>query len=256
MSAGKLHVALVIVGLGLLACEQKKSTAPTPSSTTSGALATTSGVGTKASGSAAAPASNPLAAGTIPLSEQQINDLLGTIDTVMDLPAESLIAPDAGADAGPASTSALEILRGTGNAAALPVVAANPGRDLDPTLRKRLTTITVNSERGDVTVGAISVEKGDRGRVLASLRGRYRNCYRTGLHKDPSLAGKLVMKVRVARNGEVVATEAESRTGLTDEVQICVLRVTKNAQFEPTEKDETFTVPLTFASPVANGIER
>jgi hypothetical protein len=253
MSGCKLHVFAIVAGFGLLACDKKTSLAPAPSSMISGVLATPSGAPAKVSGRVPESASSPSAASTIPLSESQINDLLGTIDPVMDLPAESPPASDAAADAGLASTSVLEILRGTGNAAALPVVAANPGRELDPTLRKRLTTITIEPGVGsgafEVRMGTGAGQTGHRTRVLAGLRGRFRTCYQTALRSEATLSGNLVLSVRVQRNGEVATANAEKRTGLNEGVQACVIRVLRNAQFDESEKDETMMVPLTFVAP-------
>ncbi len=91
--------------------------------------------------------------------------------------------------------------------------------------------------------GAVS----DADRVIAGLRGRFRQCYQTGLNQDPSMAGKVVITARVGPNGEVQSANVSSNSGLSPGVASCIAGVVQRAQFSPpTSGAATINIPVTF----------
>lgn len=103
--------------------------------------------------------------------------------------------------------------------------------------------------KGDVQLGGTSatvpIANGDR--VVAGLRPRFRQCYQQGLNVDPMMSGKIVLRARVAPNGEVSSADVMSNTGMSPVVAACVARVLKQPQFEPPGGGgSTLNVPITF----------
>ncbi len=92
-----------------------------------------------------------------------------------------------------------------------------------------------------------SVPVSDADRVIAGLRGRFRNCYQQGLNTDPSMAGKVLISTKVAPNGEVSSADIVQNTGLSPSVAQCIANVIKRAQFSaPGGSGSTIQVPVTF----------
>jgi len=99
----------------------------------------------------------------------------------------------------------------------------------------------------------------DADRVLAGLRPRFRQCYQTGLNRDPSMEGSIALKVVAAATGEVSSCEVASSPGLSPAVASCIAGVVRRAHFA---SGGTFTVkakfvpqdkPKTPPAPVASG---
>lgn len=87
----------------------------------------------------------------------------------------------------------------------------------------------------------------DADRVIAGLRGRFRNCYQTGLNSDPSMSGKVVIAARVGPNGEVQSADVASNSGLSPSVASCIAGVVKRATFSaPGGGGSTLNIPVTF----------
>jgi hypothetical protein len=87
----------------------------------------------------------------------------------------------------------------------------------------------------------------DADRVVAGLRGRFRNCYQTGLNSDPSMSGKVVISARVGPNGEVSSADVAQNTGLSPGVAACIAGVVKRATFSaPGGGGSTLQIPVTF----------
>ncbi len=119
--------------------------------------------------------------------------------------------PDAAAIDLAADGGIAALLSGAVPAARLPEVATEPGEPLDRVLRERLTTREVLDDGtlaafGDegsmtVTVNGVSATSPvhDADRVVARLRPRARACYRTGVTNDPTMAGKLVVGLKIGR---------------------------------------------------------
>jgi TonB family protein len=109
--------------------------------------------------------------------------------------------------------------------------------------RKVAAPIAVANVGGVQGSGAVS----DADRVIAGLRGRFRQCYQTGLNQDPSMAGKVVVSARVGPNGEVQSANVASNSGLSPGVASCIAGVVQRAQFSPpTSGAATINIPVTF----------
>lgn len=174
-------------------------------------------------------------------------------------PIDAAVEVDAGVDAAlppPADITAL--LSGGPGVNSLPEQATDPDHRFDYELRERLTTQELPSGGGlgslvigEVTIGAAkaTVPVTDMDRVLAGIRARFRQCYRTGLNSDPSMSGKLTLTAHVDPNGEVAAANVAQNTGLSVQVASCVSRTLQRAQFNaPGGKGSDLTVPVTFAT--------
>jgi len=87
----------------------------------------------------------------------------------------------------------------------------------------------------------------DADRVIAGLRGRFRNCYQQGLNSDPSMSGKVVISAKVGPNGEVSSADVSQNTGLSPTVAQCIAGVVKRATFSaPGGGGSTLQIPVTF----------
>jgi hypothetical protein len=102
--------------------------------------------------------------------------------------------------------------------------------------------------KGDVRVGATSVVGAtvpDVDRVLAGMRPGFRACYNKGLAADPTMSGKLVLSIKVAANGDIDAVTKASGSGLSSEVESCMIARAKRATFSaPTSGGATVQVPI------------
>ncbi len=107
-----------------------------------------------------------------------------------------------------------------------------------------------NLPKGDAIFGGATatVPVPDVDRVIARLRPRFRSCYRQGLLSDPTMAGKLAITAKIHVNGEVLAADATSNSGLSSAVANCVVRVVHGSIFSAPEgrKASMLTIPLTF----------
>jgi hypothetical protein len=86
-------------------------------------------------------------------------------------------------------------------------------------------------------------------RVVQSNFGRFRLCYERGLHRDPSLAGRVTTRFVIARDGTVsVALDAGSDLADPDVVS-CVVRAFEALAFpEPAGGTVAVIYPLTFSA--------
>ena len=82
-------------------------------------------------------------------------------------------------------------------------------------------------------------------RVVQANIGRFRGCYVDGLHRNPKLAGKVVTKFVIGRDG-LVQTSADGGSDLPDpSVVSCVARAFMNLEF-PSNPDGIATVVYPF----------
>jgi hypothetical protein len=85
--------------------------------------------------------------------------------------------------------------------------------------------------------------------VVASLRGRFRDCYQRGLRADPTMAGKVLISAQVDADGGVISTDVASVYGLSNDVTSCIASVVKAATFSPPRPAggaSTLQIPVTF----------
>lgn len=86
----------------------------------------------------------------------------------------------------------------------------------------------------------------DAARVIASLKGLFRACYKRALDEDPTMRGTVRLTAQIAPNGDVKSVSA-APSGLSSSMTSCVTRVMRGAQFSPPEGGgATLDVPMTF----------
>lgn len=83
--------------------------------------------------------------------------------------------------------------------------------------------------------------------TVASLRGRFRSCYQSGLLIDSTMSGKVTISARIGPNGEVTSSDIASMSGLSPAVGHCIADVVKRATFSaPGGGGATMQIPVTF----------
>jgi hypothetical protein len=105
---------------------------------------------------------------------------------------------------------------------------------------------------GQATVGSVAPTGNipNAAVAVARLRPGFRSCYNKGLASDPAMKGTLVLDVAVAANGDVSGVARVSGAGLSPEVELCLIRKTKNAAFDaPGGTGTTLRVPISFVTP-------
>ncbi|HEY1958474.1 MAG TPA: AgmX/PglI C-terminal domain-containing protein [Polyangiaceae bacterium] len=107
----------------------------------------------------------------------------------------------------------------------------------------------VQGPKGDAQTGSISTSApvANAEATIARLRPGFRSCYNKGLSNDPSMAGKLVLAIKIAPNGDVTSVTKAGGSGLSSDVEQCIIRKAKNATFDaPGGSGSTVQVPVTF----------
>ncbi len=92
-------------------------------------------------------------------------------------------------------------------------------------------------------------------RIVRLNDARFRTCYANGLHKDPTLAGRVAVKFVIDRAGEVHTAELDSTTTLAaGEVTACIIEGIKQLAFpQPEGGMVTVVYPFVFtATPKPN----
>ncbi len=112
------------------------------------------------------------------------------------------------------------------------------------------TTGTVKEVRGptgDAQMGPIAGggAVSDAERVIAGLRPGFKSCYNKGLANDPSMAGKIILAIKVQPNGDVENVTKAGGSGLSSEVETCIMNKAKHASFTA-GGGATIQVPVTF----------
>jgi len=85
--------------------------------------------------------------------------------------------------------------------------------------------------------------------VVASLKGKFRDCYQRGLQADPTMAGRVLISAKVDPDGGVVSSDIASVAGLSNDVASCIAGVVKAATFSPPRSGagaSTLQIPVTF----------
>ncbi|MEO7331086.1 MAG: AgmX/PglI C-terminal domain-containing protein, partial [Minicystis sp.] len=114
------------------------------------------------------------------------------------------------------------------------------------------SSFAVKSPTPRVQLGAISVSgrlpPEVVQRVVRQSAGRARRCYENGLRRDPTLAGRVVVRFLILANGEV-GSAADAGSSLGDPgVIACVVRTVQGLTFPAPEGGAiTVTYPITFA---------
>jgi hypothetical protein len=88
--------------------------------------------------------------------------------------------------------------------------------------------------------------------TLARMRPGFRSCYNHGLAVDRNMSGKLVIAIHIRPDGDVDRVDKVGGTGLSADVEKCILRKATYAIFDaPGGKGSVVQVPITFVSPLA-----
>jgi len=107
----------------------------------------------------------------------------------------------------------------------------------------------VKGPTGEAQTGAVSTSApvANAERTIAGLRPGFRSCYNKGLSNDPSMAGKIVLAIKIAPNGEVESVNKVGGSGLSSDVESCIMKKARNASFDaPGGSGSTVQVPVTF----------
>lgn len=87
----------------------------------------------------------------------------------------------------------------------------------------------------------------DADKVVAARRAGFRRCYSAGLRVDPTMSGRVVMRIAVDPSGEIASAETVQREGLSPEVAECILNEMKTARFAaPGGNGSTLMIPVKF----------
>jgi hypothetical protein len=98
---------------------------------------------------------------------------------------------------------------------------------------------------------ATALEAGPPKNAESVVRGQIhplaKRCYQEGLRSDPSLVGRVVIRLHVAPDGKVDQSIVASNDGLTSSVADCIASAASQAQFEPPgEMGSTISIPFNF----------
>ncbi len=107
------------------------------------------------------------------------------------------------------------------------------------------TTPHVRGPRGDAVVGSTSA---DAIATVARLRPGFRSCYNKGLQADPTMEGNIVLTARFDGTGDVTSVAKKSGSGLSTDVEQCMIRRLRMARFEPSASGGAVDVPITLVS--------
>ena len=109
-------------------------------------------------------------------------------------------------------------------------------------LKKRKTgTDTDLSNTGEKTdVMTEQVKK-----VLAESRGT-KSCYEQALRRDPTLSGKVIVRMTVAVGGKVKSAKVVKDEIGNSQLRKCVTKAVKRLNFPPLSKSQTFDYPMLF----------
>lgn len=134
-----------------------------------------------------------------------------------------------------------------------PAFVPPPGpsaRDLSPKPFKRcVEAIESPSDGGASDGGAFdsgNVPVADVDEVIASLRPKFRECYRRALHQDPTVQGCVIVQIRINASGAVESTREFRREGLTPALATCISEVVTAAFHDRRPGPSVLLVPVTF----------
>ncbi|MSP24002.1 MAG: AgmX/PglI C-terminal domain-containing protein [Myxococcales bacterium] len=164
---------------------------------------------------------------------------------------DSAARSDAGAGSG--DPSGLRGLGSTGRGGTGPL-GGNEGRDvgfrgqdgIGATVAAK--TVEVKGPVGNASVGGASVSGGKvagASGVVGRMKGRFRQCYQSGLNSNPELAGSVTLVAKVGENGEVRSVSGGG--GALAAISGCLKSVVQSASFAPPEGGSAvIAIPITF----------
>jgi len=84
-------------------------------------------------------------------------------------------------------------------------------------------------------------------RIVRQSFGRFSSCYRSGLRKDPNLAGGITVRFRILPDGMVFEPEDAGSTLHDPDVVACVLHELESLAFPRLTHTLVVTYPISFA---------
>jgi hypothetical protein len=94
--------------------------------------------------------------------------------------------------------------------------------------------------------GAPSITTAE-GVIRGPIHAQAKRCYQAGLNSDPSMAGRVVIRIHIASDGTVDDSIVASDEGLATSVAECIAAGAKRAHFEPPgESGSTISIPFNF----------
>jgi len=108
---------------------------------------------------------------------------------------------------------------------------------------------TARRATGVESVGAVSTSfpVSNAQGAIARLRPGFRACYNAGLASDPTMSGKIVLLIKVGTNGDVEQVAKGGGSGLSSDVEACIMNRARSATFvAPGGDGSTVNVPVTF----------
>ncbi len=121
---------------------------------------------------------------------------------------------------------------------------------IDPTTPVGTRTVAGPKVDGVVDPGPVvgTVPVPNLEAVIAKLRPSFRSCYQQkGLAIDPTMAGKLVIRIDIAPNGDVRSVTKAGGSGLSQPVEQCIVQKVQNASFDaPGGGGAKVDVPISF----------
>lgn len=136
--------------------------------------------------------------------------------------------------------------RATTSSSPLPPPPTSSAMVADPTAAP--TAVDRQPPRGSANLGALDPTPIPNAEAsVARLRPGFRSCYNKGLASDPSMAGSITIAIEIAANGDVIDVTKKSGSGLSSDVETCIMKRAKNASFDsPGSSGATLSVPVTF----------
>ncbi|HZO12146.1 MAG TPA: AgmX/PglI C-terminal domain-containing protein [Polyangiaceae bacterium] len=159
--------------------------------------------------------------------------------------------------AGSGDPGGLRGLGGSGSGSVRPGAGGGGGlRDIGNTSGKEGGGATqagkakeVKGPVGSANVGGAGVAGGtvaNANAVVARMKGRFRNCYQTGLNQNPEMQGSVTLTAKIGPNGEVLSVGGGGG-GALGPIVPCLKAVVQSGGFSPPEGGgAVVTIPITF----------
>jgi len=101
---------------------------------------------------------------------------------------------------------------------------------------------------GNESVGALTTSSDipNAESAIAKLRPGFRSCYNKGLANDPSMSGSMTIAIKIAANGDITDVSKTGGSGLSSDVETCIVKRARNGTFDATPTGGTISVPVRF----------
>jgi TonB family protein len=142
-------------------------------------------------------------------------------------------------------------IEGAGSQPLASAVPSSPPRGASPAMLDSLSPRQSWNDLDAAAPGTLSAPTGvrvsDADAAIARLRPQFKACYQGGLVSDPTMSGKVVVRIHIAPDGPVDSSSVEQNSGLSDAVADCIRRALDQARFSaPGGNGSTLKVPVRF----------